>query len=243
MVTKLFTLKKKYLLLTTVIIILNGCAIHSNSKLNEQKHENIDKNDSVKQKFKSMNIFNFPKNEFNNTSFEKFFENYTPQKVGDTLTVILQENMTASNNISNNFINKENTGIGINHGYEKKNNSPEKKNHLFEFNTAIKNDFIGRGGSFANNKIVGLITVTINKILPNGNLEVSGNKNIVINNGTEKIRFYGIVNPYTISKNNSVLSTEIANTDITYISEKNNKLKNINLFTWLKKIFLSLFSL
>ncbi|KJX05592.1 flagellar L-ring protein FlgH, partial [Enterobacter hormaechei subsp. xiangfangensis] len=68
-----------------------------------------------------------------------------------------------------------------------------------DFNAEGKSDFSGKGGAAARNTFTGTITVTVNKLLPNGNLQVVGEKQIAINQGTEFIRFSGVVNPRTIS--------------------------------------------
>jgi len=64
------------------------------------------------------------------------------------------------------------------------------------------------------NTISGTITVTVIEVLPNGNLMVSGEKMVAINQGTEFVRLSGVVNPINISGNNSVSSTQIADAKI-----------------------------
>ena len=50
----------------------------------------------------------------------------------------------------------------------------------------------------------------------NGNLLVSGEKQIGINQGTEFIRFSGVVNPRTVTGSNTVPSTQVADARIEY---------------------------
>ena len=61
------------------------------------------------------------------------------------------------------------------------------------------NVFSGTGGANASNTFNGTITVTVTGVLPNGNLMVSGEKQMLINQGNEFVRFSGVVNPNTIS--------------------------------------------
>lgn len=75
------------------------------------------------------------------------------------------------------------------------------------------NTFGGKGAN-ANNTFSGTITVTVDQVLANGNLHVVGEKQIAINQGTEFIRFSGVVNPRTISGSNSVTSTQVADARI-----------------------------
>ena len=50
----------------------------------------------------------------------------------------------------------------------------------------------------------------------NGNLIVSGEKQMLINQGNEFVRFSGVVNPNTISSLNAVYSTQVADAKIEY---------------------------
>ncbi|MBZ2279925.1 flagellar basal body L-ring protein FlgH, partial [Buchnera aphidicola] len=58
--------------------------------------------------------------------------------------------------------------------------------------SAGKNEFLGKSNNSAKNTFHGLITVTIQKILPNGNLQITGEKQVAINEEIEFIRFSGI---------------------------------------------------
>ena len=64
---------------------------------------------------------------------------------------------------------------------------------------AGNNKFAATGGASAANTFNGTITVTVTNVLPNGNLVVSGEKQMLINQGNEFVRFSGVVNPNTIS--------------------------------------------
>ncbi len=47
-----------------------------------------------------------------------------------------------------------------------------------------ENDFAGKGASAAKNVFTGTITVTVIEVLPNGNLLVSGEKQVAIGAGS-----------------------------------------------------------
>ncbi len=64
------------------------------------------------------------------------------------------------------------------------------------------------------NNISGSITVTVIEVLPNGNLVVSGEKQVAINQRTEFIRLSGVVNPINITAANAVNSTQLADARI-----------------------------
>lgn len=66
------------------------------------------------------------------------------------------------------------------------------------------------------NNFTSTLTVTVIDVLSNGNLVVSGEKQVSLDKGVEYIRFSGIVNPDTIVAGNVVSSTQVADARIEY---------------------------
>jgi flagellar L-ring protein precursor FlgH len=79
-------------------------------------------------------------------------------------------------------------------------------------NSALK--FDNKDSDANSNNFTGTITVTVIEVLPNGNLMVSGEKQIAINQQTEFIRLSGVVNPINITAANAVNSTQLADAHI-----------------------------
>ena len=92
-----------------------------------------------------------------------------------------------------------------------------------------------KGGANAKNTFNGVITVTVIDVLPNGNLLVSGEKQMLINQGTEFIRFSGVVNPRTVSANNTIASTQVADARIEYSAK--GYIDEAQTMGWLQRIF------
>src|SRR5690606_42061672 len=63
-------------------------------------------------------------------------------------------------------------------------------------------------------------------------------KQIAINQGTEFIRFSGVVNPRTISGANTVPSTQVADARIEYVG--NGYINEAQTMGWLQRLFLNL---
>ncbi len=100
-----------------------------------------------------------------------------------------------------------------------------------------ENEFEGEGKSNQSNKLSGSIAVTVAGVLPNGNLQVQGEKWIQLNQGKEFIRLRGIVRPYDVSPNNTVLSTQVADARISYGGT--GALNEANTSGWLVRFFMS----
>lgn len=97
--------------------------------------------------------------------------------------------------------------------------------------------FEGKGDSSQKNALLGTLTVTVIDVLPNGNLLVSGEKQMGINEGTEYVRFSGVVNPSTISSANVVTSTQVADARIEF--KGRGEMDSAQAMGWMAKFFLS----
>lgn len=140
-----------------------------------------------------------------NYGYQPLFEDRRPRNIGDTLTIVLQENVSASKSSSANASRDGKTNFGFD-------TVPRYLQGLFgnaraDVDASGGNSFNGKGGANASNTFSGTLTVTVDQVLVNGNLHVVGEKQIAINQGTEFIRFSGVVNPRTISGSNTVPST------------------------------------
>ncbi|MEO6423242.1 MAG: flagellar basal body L-ring protein FlgH [Candidatus Nitrotoga sp.] len=142
------------------------------------------------------------------------YEGKRARNVGDILTIIISETTLAAGKSSS--------------GAEHKGSIAVQTPIITQIpGDALKMNGIGvagnSSGSLANkssntgdNTFIGTVTVTVVEVLSNGNLLVSGEKQVAINQANEFIRFSGVVNPYTITGSNTVQSTQVAEAHIEY---------------------------
>lgn len=142
------------------------------------------------------------------------FENAVARRVGDTVTINLQESTaaqksattTTSKNTKIDLPTPTLAGAGIQlHG-----------NDILNFDIENQRSFDGSGDSQLSNKLQGFITVTVARRLANGNLVVRGQKWIGINQGREFIRIQGVIRPVDILPDNSIPSYKVADANIAY---------------------------
>ena len=76
-------------------------------------------------------------------------------------------------------------------------------------------------------------------MLPNGNLRIQGEKWIAINQGDEYVRLRGIVRPVDIGPSNTVLSTQVADAQISYRGK--GAPADSNAMGWLARFFITPF--
>ena len=167
--------------------------------------------------------------------YQPMFEDRRPRNIGDVLTIVLQENVSASKSSSVNAGRNGALNVGVK-------TAPHFLDGLVgrgkaDTDISGSNDFKGSGGANAKNTFSGTITVTVQNVMINGNLKVIGEKQIAINQGTEFIRFSGVVNPRTISGNNTVISTQVADARIEYVG--NGYIDEAQTMGWLQRLFLN----
>jgi flagellar L-ring protein precursor FlgH len=163
------------------------------------------------------------------------FEDLKARRVGDIITVLLVERTDASKTASTNTSksNDVDTGSPVLAG------RPVTMGGTPILNNTIsaERDFTGEGDSTQSNSLDGSVSVTVAQVLPNGNLYVRGQKRITLNQGEEFIQIAGIVRPIDVSTANTVLSTRMADAQITYSGK--GAIASSNKPGWLTRFFSS----
>ncbi len=172
---------------------------------------------------------------FQSVGYRPLFEDPRPRFVGDILTVNISEKLSASQqknssasktgSISTDPLNV-NLPIGVFQGL-----------NGMSVSGGSSNKFEGKGGTASDNSFTGTITVTVIDVLPNGNLLVSGEKQIGTNREVETIRFSGVVNPVTILAGNVVSSSQVADARIELRGQ--GAVDEAQVMGWLGRFFLS----
>lgn len=165
--------------------------------------------------------------------YRPLFEDVRARNVGDTLIIQIQER-TAANKKGSSQANREaETSASV----TSLNRVPGKSVLGLSVGGESSNTFSGGGQAASSNDFTGAIAVTVVEVLANGNLVVSGEKQIAMSQGTEYIRFSGVVNPRLISVANSVASTQVAEARIEY--KANGYIDEAMVMGWLGRFFLS----
>lgn len=161
------------------------------------------------------------------------FESRRARHVGDTLTIQISERTNATRNGSTKAERTQSnsfsvpTLVGL----------PGKSFLNASLQANSSNSLDGSGESNANGTFTGTIAVTVIEVLSNGNLLVSGEKQIGLNHETEFIRFSGVVDPSQIAFGNSVSSGQVADARIEY--RGTGSVDSAQIMGWLAKFFLT----
>lgn len=161
------------------------------------------------------------------------FEDRRARFVGDTITVKITENTSASKKASNNLTRTGNQTASITAFA----GLPVAGLNGLDLAGSSATNFAGKGDAANNAVFSGNITVTVIDVLPNGNLLVSGEKQIAIGAEQEFIRISGVVNPAFVDFSNTVDSAKIADARIEYKSS--GQVADGQVMGWLARFFLS----
>jgi flagellar L-ring protein precursor FlgH len=133
---------------------------------------------------------------------------------GDTLTIRILESTQASNEAETDLSRSSSLTAGLNTFFGKK-----KFLQLFKLGedlitTSSDNAHQGSGSTTRQGQVTATMTAVVRRVLPNGNLIIQGTRDVVVNQEQQFMTITGIVRPQDISRDNVVLSTQVADAKI-----------------------------
>lgn len=128
---------------------------------------------------------------------------------GDVLTVQVFENSSASSSADTGTRRANHLAASLAHG----------NNKLTQANVAVAGDFDGGGRTQRASRLLTTVTVTVQEVLPGGQLRIAGTQSVTVNEELQRVTLEGVVRAVDISDGNVVQSTRIAQARITYVGE------------------------
>lgn len=165
--------------------------------------------------------------------YRPLFEDHRARLVGDTLTVQIVENVSASQKSTSTVDKSGSVEASVTA-------LPFIKPKALARGSAegsSSNSFTGKGATESSNTFTGTITAVVTGVLPNGHLLIAGEKQIGVNANVDVLRFSGQVDPRAIQPGNSVPSAQIANVRIEHRGR--GQQADAQGIGWLSRFFLS----
>lgn len=128
---------------------------------------------------------------------------------GDALTVQVYENSSAMTSADTGTRRSNNLDAELTHGARA----------VAQASVKVAGDFDGGGRTQRANRLLATLTVTVQEVLPGGQLRVAGTQSVLVNDELQKVTLQGVVRPVDITDGNVVQSTRLADAHITYIGE------------------------
>jgi flagellar L-ring protein precursor FlgH len=162
------------------------------------------------------------------------FEDKRARRIGDVITVTLAESTTSSKKADSAIAKSDKIAIdaGVVLGAQ-----PKIGGVNMATSVNPTRDFSGAASADQSNTLKGSITVMVSDVLPNGLLEVRGEKWMTLNRGEEFIRLRGYVRPEDVLPDNTISSTKVADVRIAYSGS--GELAQSNRQGWASRFFSS----
>jgi flagellar L-ring protein precursor FlgH len=162
------------------------------------------------------------------------FEDKRAHRIGDVITIVLSESTTSSKKADSSIKKDDSVSLdaGVVLGAQ-----PKIGNVNMATSVNPKRQFDGAASADQSNTLAGTITVMVSDVLPNGLLEVRGEKWMTLNRGEEFIRIRGYVRPEDVLPDNTISSKKIADVRIAYSG--NGELAESNKQGWASQFFSS----
>jgi len=155
-----------------------------------------------------------------NEASKNIYQDTRAKNIGDILMVKIVETSSGKKKAET-TTNRESTftgGVSALFGYEKLFAGPNGSHtpSTSSMNASLVSDFSGTGETERDSTVTATISARVVDKSMDGNLVIRGYREIRVNNETQHIILSGIVRPEDISKDNSVLSSYIADARIEY---------------------------
>ncbi|HXG51811.1 MAG TPA: flagellar basal body L-ring protein FlgH [candidate division Zixibacteria bacterium] len=143
-----------------------------------------------------------------------FYADKKALRVGDIVTIRIVESAEASNTADTDLSRSSSANASLSAFFGRK-----KFLNLFKLGEDLltassENSHQGSGSTTRSGQLVATMTAVVRDVLPNGNLVVEGTREVLVNHEQQFITLTGIVRPQDISRDNTVLSTQVADANI-----------------------------
>lgn len=174
---------------------------------------------------------------FQAASYRPIFEDRRARFVGDILTLTISEKTSAAKAAGNSASKSGSVEGGVTALF----GAPASLLGRTSAAASNASEFAEKGATSSSNNFTGTVAVTVTEVLPNGNLVVSGEKQVAFDKGTEFIRFSGVISPDRILPGNNILSSQVADARIEY--RTNSHVDAAEMMGILTRFFLSVLPL
>jgi len=174
---------------------------------------------------------------FQSAAYRPMFEDRRARLVGDTITITINEKSSAGK-LAGSSGSKVGTVTAA---------APNlfglfgSLTSRLDASASTSSKFEDKGAVTSSNNFISTLTVTVVEVLSNGNMIVSGEKQVSLDKGAEFIRFSGVVDPSTVNAGNIVSSTQVADARIEY--RTNSRIDGAAVMAMMARFFLSVIPL
>jgi flagellar L-ring protein precursor FlgH len=151
-----------------------------------------------------------------------WFSDKRPLRIGDILTIQVDEAVNATESLMQNGTNQRSQDMSLNANVMTGPIGPQKG-----FSTSLNNTSQNGGQTARQGDLTATISVRVQSIEPTGLIRVKGQKTISVDGRNQIIELEGVVRPEDVSAQNTVPSSRVAESVISYKGKKIGPSKGI----------------
>jgi flagellar L-ring protein precursor FlgH len=154
-----------------------------------------------------------------NAPLISMFSDQKARQVGDIVTIKIVESSEATNKASTDTDRNSSMSASLDAFFNAEKRFPADQPFFNPFSKVaggLESGFEGSGTTKRSGDLNAYITALVTQVLPNGNLVLTGSREVLINNENQVIQLTGVVRPRDVNADNQVLSTYIADARIAY---------------------------
>ncbi|MBL8515545.1 MAG: flagellar basal body L-ring protein FlgH [Betaproteobacteria bacterium] len=146
---------------------------------------------------------------YEESRFQSMVADKRAYKKGDVLTVQIIESSSASTMIDTGSQRKQ--GIGA--------EATKNGGQIGQAGLAASGEFAGGGRTQRSNRLLATVSVSVVDVHENGDFQVAGEQLLTVNDEVQKVSLRGRARPADVLEGNLILSTRLADSQITYVGE------------------------
>ena len=147
---------------------------------------------------------------------KSLFADIKAAKVGDTVTIIVNESTQASRTATTQT--SRSSGVSLNGGFSNRSTGSNTATSV-EGGFTGGSDHSGTGVTRSSGALTTVVTAVVTEVQANGLLKVEGSRLLQVNDETATLTVSGLLRPVDISSDNSVVSTQLADANISYTGD------------------------
>ena len=154
-----------------------------------------------------------------NAATGSLFEDARARNVGDIITVVIQEQASASRTARTKTDRASEASYGVSSffGSLAKIAAANPDLNMAElFKTSAEGSFDGGGNTNRNGSLDAVLPTRIKRRMPNGDFYIEGSKIVLINDEESLLYLSGVVRPVDVAPDNSVSSLKVADAEVEY---------------------------
>ena len=140
----------------------------------------------------------------------------TARRVGDTISIVVNERSVINNNAERNMEKKSDRSLKTAGNVQWSGSNTQAVGYSADMSSSGDTKFDGTAKYQNDRQVTDTVTVTVEDVLPNGNLVVLGWRQRDIDGDKELIQISGIVRPIDVSFENMVRSDQVADFRMVY---------------------------